>query len=104
MTDSIKTKAYMCMEDGQDKPTQIGISPTQIGISPTQIMISPTQQLMTLPFELMRQYLESMMVQQLEIATAIYTRQAEELDNAFMVNVDKFEATINAQLEKSYSA
>ena len=76
----------MYMEDGQEKQTQI--------------VISPTQQLMALPFEMMRQYLESMMVQQLEIATALYTRQAEELDNVFMTHVDKFEAAINAQLEK----
>jgi len=56
---------------------------------PTQITITVSQQLMLLPFELMRQHLEDVMLQQLEIATGIYYKQAEEFENAFLAHVDR---------------
>ena len=59
--------------------------------------------LLLLPFEMMRQYLESVMLQQLEIAAGLYFKQAKEMDNAFMTHVDKFEVTIKTELEKYYS-
>jgi len=51
------------------------------------------QTMMLLPFEIMRQHMESAILQQLEIATGIYSKQATELDNAFMEHIDKFERT-----------
>ena len=56
---------------------------------PTQITITVSQQLMLLPFELMRQHLEDVMLRQLEIATGIYYKQADEFENAFMAYVDR---------------
>jgi hypothetical protein len=44
---------------------------------------------MLLPFEMMRQYLEDVMLRQLEIATGIYSKQADEFENAFMAYVDR---------------
>ena len=58
------------------------------------IGIDNTQTLMLLPFEIMRQQLEAVMFRQLETATRIYARQAEELDNAFMTHINKFEMTV----------
>jgi hypothetical protein len=52
------------------------------------------QALMLLPFDVMRQYLELVMVRQLEKATGIYSKQAEELDRAFMTHVDNFEVAL----------
>ena len=56
--------------------------------------VDNAQALMLLPFEIMRQHLEAVMCRQLEAATKIYTRQAEELDNAFMTHINKFEMTV----------
>ena len=56
---------------------------------PTQITITVSQQLMLLPFELMRQHLEDVMLQQLEIATGIYYKQADEFENAFTTYIDR---------------
>ena len=56
----------------------------------TAVGIDDAQALMLLPFEIMRQHLESVMCQQLETATRIYARQAEELNNTFMTHIDKF--------------
>ena len=56
--------------------------------------VDNAQTLMMLPFEIMRQHLESVMRLQLETATRIYARQAEELDNAFKTHIDKFEVTV----------
>ena len=56
--------------------------------------VDNAQALMLLPFEIMRQQLEAVMFRQLEAATKIYTRQAEELDNAFMTHINKFEMTV----------
>lgn len=50
--------------------------------------LTDAQQLMLLPFDLMRQHLESVMLQQLEIATGLYVKQVEEFENAFMTYVD----------------
>ena len=56
--------------------------------------VENAQTLILLPFEIMRQHLESVMFRQLEAATKIYTRQAEELDNAFTTHINKFEMTV----------
>ena len=56
--------------------------------------VDNAQALMLLPFEIMRQHLESAMFRQLETASRIYTRQAEELNNTFMTHIDKFEMTV----------
>ena len=50
--------------------------------------VPDAQQLMLLPFEMMRQHLESVMLQQLEIATGLYVKQAEEFENAIIAYVD----------------
>ena len=55
--------------------------------------IDDAQTMLLLPFEIMRQYMESVLLQQFEIATGIYSKQATELDNAFMEHIDKFERT-----------
>jgi hypothetical protein len=52
---------------------------------------------------MMRQHLESVMLRQFEIAFGIYSKQAEELDNAFMAHIDEFKVTVRAELEKIYS-
>jgi hypothetical protein len=56
---------------------------------PTQITITVSQRLMLLPFEMMRQYLEDVVRQQLEIATGLYYKQAEEFKNVFTTYVDQ---------------
>jgi hypothetical protein len=56
---------------------------------PTQITITVSQQLMLLPFELMRQHLEDVILQQLEIATGLYFKQADEFKNVFTTYVDQ---------------
>jgi len=65
-----------------------------------QIMTDSYQQLMQLPFEIMRQHLESVMFRQLETATSLYSKQAKDLDHAFNKHVDRFEATVKTRLEK----
>ena len=62
--------------------------------------VDNAQTLILLPFEIMRQHLESVMYQQLETATRIYAKQAEELDHAFKTHIDKFETTVKTRLEK----
>ena len=47
--------------------------------TPTQLVTDFSQRIMLLPFEIMKQQLESMMLQQFEIATGIYSKQAEKL-------------------------
>lgn len=79
------------MENSQDRPIQI-------------VPATPEHLLMLLPFEMMRQHLESVMLRQFEIAFGIYSKQAEELDNAFMMHVDKFEVTVRTKLEEIYSS
>jgi len=56
--------------------------------------IDDAQTMLLLPFEIMRQYMESVLLQQFEIATGIYSKQAKELDNAFMSHIDKFDRTV----------
>ena len=58
------------------------------------IGVDSAQTLMLLPFEIMRQRLEAVMLRQLETATRIYARRAEELNNTFMTHIDKFEMTV----------
>lgn len=50
--------------------------------------VPDTQQLMLLPFEMMRQHMEDVMLQQLEIATGLYLKQAKEFENAFIAYID----------------
>jgi len=58
-------------------------------LTPEVAGITDAQQLMLLPFEMMRQYMEDVMLQQLEIATGIYYKQAGEFENAFLAHVDR---------------
>ena len=69
-------------------------------LTPEDAGVPDAQQLMLLPFDLMRQYLEDVMLQQLEIATGLYFKQAEEFENAFMIVIDKFKTTIKADFER----
>lgn len=75
----------------------------QQALQPAGAGIDNSQLLMLLPFEMMRQHLESVILRQFEIACGIYSKHAEELDNAFMKHVDKFEVTVRAELEEIYS-
>jgi len=65
--------------------------------------VDNAQALMLLPFEIMRQHMESVMFRQLEVVVGLYSKQAEELDNAVMMHVNKFEATVRTNLEKNTS-
>ena len=58
-------------------------------LTPEDAGITDAQQLMLLPFEKMRQYLENVMLQQFEIASGIYSKQADEFENAFMTYIDR---------------
>ena len=77
---ALNQQAYMSVENNQD------------GL--IQIMTDSCQQLMQLPFNIMRQYLESVMLWQLETATSLYSKQAKDLDNSFMKHIDKFEMRV----------
>jgi len=57
-------------------------------LAPEDAGITDAQQLMMLPFEMMRQYMEDVMFEQLEIATRLYFRQAKELDSILMMHFD----------------
>jgi hypothetical protein len=58
-------------------------------LTPQNAGITDAQQVMLLPFEMMRQYMEDVMLQQLEIATGLCEKQTEEFENAFMTYVDR---------------
>ncbi|MFC2069337.1 hypothetical protein ACFLTP_10090 [Chloroflexota bacterium] len=65
--------------------------------------VDNAQLLMMLPFEMMRQHLESVILRQFEIAFGIYSKQADELDNTSMTHIYEFEVTLRAKLEKIYT-
>ena len=64
-------------------------------LTPEEVSLPDTQQLMLLPFEMMRQHLEDVMLQQLKIATGIYYEHADEFENAFMRHINEFEITFS---------
>jgi hypothetical protein len=76
------------LEQDQNYYRQITQQQPATGVDNVQLLIS-------LPFEIMRQYMESTILQQLETATGIYSKQIEELDNVFTKHVDKFDKTVS---------
>ena len=102
-----KTKAswkgsYLKWDSGQDRGQNYR---QQITEQPSVAGIADVQTLVLLPFEIMRQRLESVMLRQLEIATGICSKQAEEFDNAFNSCVGNFEVALGttAQIHKCSS-
>jgi len=59
----------------------------QMVLTPEDAGITDEQRLMLLPFQIMRRCMENIMLQQLEIATGLYEKQAEEFENALMTYV-----------------
>jgi hypothetical protein len=55
---------------------------------------------MLLPFELLLKHMESAVLREFEIAFRISSKNARELDDAFMVHINKFEEAIRAEFEK----
>lgn len=62
--------------------------------------IDTQQMLLMLPFEIMLKHLEATVVCEFEFACEISSKNAKELDDAFMAHVDRFEETVRAEFEK----
>jgi len=58
---------------------------------PIQVMPCNSQLLMMMPFEIMRQQMELIILQQFEIATGIYSKHTEMLDNSFTTYFEKLQ-------------
>ena len=56
----------------------------QQATQPVEAGVNNAQLLMLLPFEMMRQHLESVILRQLESAFGICSKRAEEMDNALV--------------------
>lgn len=59
------------------------------------------QSLMLLPLEMMRLNLEVAMLREWGIACGIYDKHAQELDNAYLSHVERFEGTVRNTVDKA---